>query len=210
MATDPRKAAFASIVLMGALALAGAAGAQVLSGPPLAKALQRGGYVLVMRHASSPVTPPSAAEADSGNPNHERQLDAAGRTAATAMGEAMRKLPIRIGQVWSSPTYRALETARLAGLPKPTTAPELGDHGRSMSAATGGQSAWLRAKAGERPREGADNILITHQPNIAAAFGKDAEGLGDVEALVFRPECGGKSGLVERIPMAEWPRLAGG
>jgi phosphohistidine phosphatase SixA len=186
------------------------ASAADLSGAALVGALQHGGYILVMRHASSPQTPPSAAEADPGNPNRERQLDTAGKAAAAAMGTAIRELHIRVGHVWSSPTYRALETARLAGLPTPTIAPELGDHGQSMSAATDDESAWLRAKADQRPRPGTDDILITHQPNIAAAFGQAAQGLGDGEALVFRPQGGGKSALVARIPMTDWPRLAGG
>ena len=37
-----------------AMLLAGAAGAQNLKGDALAKALQKGGYVIVMRHANSP------------------------------------------------------------------------------------------------------------------------------------------------------------
>lgn len=195
--------------ILAAASLAPASGAE-LAGPELAKALRHGGYVLVMRHASSPASPPPAAEADPGNPTRERQLDAAGRAAATAMGEAIRKLHIRVGRVWSSPTYRALETARLAGLPKPTPAPQIGDHGQSMSAATGDQSDWLKARAAERPRPGTDTVLITHQPNVAAAFGEDAKGLGDGEALVFRPEGAGKAELVARIPMNDWPKLAGG
>jgi phosphohistidine phosphatase SixA len=201
---------FRTFVILGAVLLAGTAGAAELQGPALTKALQRGGYVLVMRHAASPAAPPSAAEADPGNPQQERQLDAEGKAAATAMGAAVRKLHLRIGRVWSSPTYRALETARLAELPQPTAAAELGDHGQSMSAATGDQSAWLKAKAAERPRAGVDNVLITHMPNIAAAFGDAAKGLGDGEALVFQPDGKGHAELVARIPMADWPKLAGG
>ena len=201
---------FVLVLALLGISQPGAAGAQMLSGPSLAKALQGGGYVLVMRHAASPMTPPSAAEADPGNPNHERQLDASGKTAAVAMGAAIGKLHIRIGKVWSSPTYRALETARLAGLPKPRSAPELGDHGQSMTAAAADQSTWLKAKAAERPRAGTDNILITHFPNIAAAFGQAAQGLGDGEALVLEPDGKRQATLVARIPMTEWPKLSGG
>lgn len=180
--------------------------------PPagLTPALRKGGYVLVMRHASSPPAPPSAAAADPANADHERQLDDAGKASAEAMGAAIRRLHIRIGRVWSSPTFRALETARLAGLPSPTAAPELGDHGQSMAAATGDQSAWLRAKASERPQTGTDTIVITHQPNIAAAFGQAASRLGDGEALVFRPLGHGRERLVARLPMSDWPRLPAG
>jgi hypothetical protein len=47
------------------------------------------------------------------------------------MGKAIKTLGIPVGEVWSSPTYRALETVRLASLPNPTTAVELGDNGQS-------------------------------------------------------------------------------
>ena len=201
--------AFATTLCLLAAAVSGPAKAAAISGPALAKALHRGGYVLVMRHAASPMTPPGAAEADPANPRHERQLDAAGKAAASGMGAAIRTLHIRIGRVWSSPTYRALETARLAGLPTPTTAAELGDRGQSMSAAADDQSAWLKAKAGEPPQPGTDDVLITHMPNIAAAFGEAAKGLGDGEALVFEPDRTGHAELVARIPMADWPKLAG-
>ena len=208
MSAMPRLAAtIASLLVLAAVAHA--QGAE-LAGAALAKALRHGGYVLVIRHAASPAAPPSAADADPGNPGHERQLDAGGRAAAAAMGAAIKALHISIGQVWSSPTYRALETARLASLPTPVASPELGDNGQSMSAATTDQSAWLKARAADRPRQGTDNILITHQPNIAAAFGDAAKGLGDGEALVFQPGGKGRAVLVAHIPMADWPKLAGG
>ncbi|HEY5410733.1 MAG TPA: hypothetical protein VIJ94_08390 [Caulobacteraceae bacterium] len=207
MITTPRLTG--GLVLL-ALAACASAHAADLAGAALARALQHGGYVLVMRHASSPATAPSAAEADPGNLDRERQLDAKGKAAAAAMGVAIRRLHIRVGRVWSSPTYRALETARLAGLPSPMAAPELGDHGQSMSSATGEQSAWLKIRAATQPRQGTDAFLITHQPNIAAAFGQDAADLGDGEALVFKPEGRGREKLVGRIPMPAWPALAAG
>ncbi len=194
-------------IVLAAIATPAAAG---LQGPALADALRHGGYVLVMRHASSPASPPDVAAADPGNVDDERQLDSHGKASALAMGEAIRNLHVRIGQVWSSPTFRALETARLAGLPTPMPAEQLGDHGHSMSAATGTQSDWLKVKASERPRPGTDTVLITHQPNIAAAFGQQASGLGDGEALIFQPLGRGAERLVARIPIDQWSGLAAG
>src|SRR5687768_15221725 len=72
--------------------------------------LRSGGYVLVMRHAHSPRELPDAASAQPDNVNLERQLDAEGRAAAKAMGIAVRDLEIPIGQILTSPTFRALET----------------------------------------------------------------------------------------------------
>jgi broad specificity phosphatase PhoE len=80
----------------------------------------QGGYVLVMRHASSPREAPSKDIANADNTKLERQLDDSGRKGATLMGEAIRALRIPIGIVLTSPTYRAMETVRLARLDSPT------------------------------------------------------------------------------------------
>jgi phosphohistidine phosphatase SixA len=190
--------------LLVGLALGGVARAQSLSGPSLVEGLRYGGYVLLMRHARSPLTPPDAAHADAGNPGLERQLDGTGRATARAMGQAIRSLRIPVGEVWSSPTYRALETVRLAGLPAAKSV----DRGLSMQAAAGRQAAWLRSKVSERPRAGTDVIIVTHSPNITAAFGRQAAGLSDGEALVFRPAAAGAATLVGRIRIEAWPSLA--
>src|SRR5690348_9822658 len=78
----------------------------MLSGEQLVQALRRGGYVLLMRHASAPQEPPDTASADPGNVKRERQLDDTGRRTAAAMGAALRDLAIPIGAVLTSPTYR--------------------------------------------------------------------------------------------------------
>lgn len=197
--------------LLSALALCcgSLASGQPSSGAALVEALRHGGYVLVMRHAHAPEAPPSAAEADPANRNRERQLDAAGRSAALAMGSALRKLHLPIGTVWSSPTYRARETARLAGLPKPGIASELGDSGHSMQAATNDQAHWLETLANRQPRAGTNTVIVTQYPNIKAAFGDEAANMGDGEALVLRP-ANGAPRLVGRITIDQWPQLAAG
>jgi phosphohistidine phosphatase SixA len=195
--------------LLPLLAAGGTARGQSLSGKDLVAALHGGGYVILMRHASSPRTPPDAAEADADNVQHERQLDDQGRSSARAMGEALHQLHIPIGQVLSSPTYRALQTIRLAQLGQPKTDSHLGDSGQSMQVdASGARAAWLRRKVAQRPPAGGNTIIVTHFPNINEAFAKDATGLGDGEALVFRPDGHGAAAFVGRIRIEEWPQLA--
>jgi len=71
------------------LLLARSAPAQMLSGAALVQALRHGGYVLVVRHASSPREAPDKQTANADNVNQERQLDQIGRTTAIAMGKAL-------------------------------------------------------------------------------------------------------------------------
>ena len=192
-------------LLIAAASLPAAAAPQSLSGSALIDALRRGGYVIVMRHASSPREEPDAATAEKDNVNHERQLDAAGRAAATAMGQGFRRLRIPVAEVLTSPTYRAMETARLAGWAAPRPMAELGDRGRNMQAVTETDGDALRKLASGDVRDG-NRVVITHMPNIARAF-PTAGDVADGEALVFAPARGAAPMLVGRIKIEEWPQL---
>jgi phosphohistidine phosphatase SixA len=184
--------------------------AESLAGPALVAALRQGGYVIVMRHPSSPFQAPDKSTADPENTRLERQLDDKGRATARAMGEALRNLHIPVGAVLSSPTYRALEAVRLAALGQPKTYPELDEGAQGMQAnADVKRSEWLRQKAAERPRAGTNTIIVTHTPNLAGAFGDRAKQVAAGEALVFHPNGKGDADLVARIKIEEWPQLAG-
>jgi phosphohistidine phosphatase SixA len=178
---------------------------QSLSKNELMSVLGKGGNVLVFRHASSPREVPDAKTANADNTNRERQLDEAGRTAATMMGKAMRDLKIPIGDVFSSPTYRALETVRLAAWPNVKPTPELGDGGQSMQGVSDAQGVWLQKKVAEMPRS-ANTILVTHMPNLTRAF-PQVSGVADGEVLIFRPDGKGNASLIGRIKIEEWPQL---
>ena len=72
--------------------------------------------------------------------------------AKAAMGKALRSLKSPIGEVLSSPTYRALETVKYAQLGNARTYAELGDNGRSMQGGTEAQAAWLRERVKQCPK----------------------------------------------------------
>lgn len=162
-------------------ALSPGAPAQSLSGDALVKALRQGGYVIVMRHTSSPRQTPSKEAANPDKLNAERQLDQEGRDTATAMGEALRRIKIPIGEVLSSPTYRAQETIRYAKFGAPRLVPELGDNGQSMQGGTAAQAAWLQKQVAQFPK-GTNTLLVTHLPNLTGAFPQAAAGMEDGEA----------------------------
>lgn len=179
-----------------------------VSGGNLAAMMRTGGYVILMRHASSPGNPPNANTANSDNPNLERQLDEAGQSSARAFGEALRALHVPIGQVLSSPTYRALETIKLAGLGPATMLSQLGDSGQSMiSDKSGARGAWLRAKTAKSPAPGKNTLIVTHFPNIAEAYPQDSADLAEGDALILRPDGQGGVQFVARIRIDDWPHL---
>jgi phosphohistidine phosphatase SixA len=188
------------------LAVVAATRAQTLTGPQLVEALQRGGYVIVMRHATSPQEPPTKETANPDNPGDERQLNEWGMTTATEMGNAIRALRIPIGEVLSSPTYRALETIKFAKFGETRIVPELGENGKSMQVSSSAQAEWLRRRATAFPK-GTNTLLVTHNPNLIAAFPKDAVGAADGEALVFGPDGRGGATLIARVKIEEWPKL---
>lgn len=190
-------------------AFAGAAlQAQTLAGPALVKALHRGGYVIVMRHASAPPAKPGKEDTNLDNVFGERQLDPAGQQAAAEFGKAVHRLKIPFGDVLTSPTYRALETARLANLRDPRPEAELGDNGESMKPITEAQAAWLRKQVTQFTA-GTNTLLITHLPNFSKAFPDLMPPPTDGEAVVFGPDGKGGATVVARIKIDEWPHLKG-
>jgi phosphohistidine phosphatase SixA len=130
--------------------------------------LQRGGQVVIMRHA--------ATEPGIGDPpgfrldacRTQRNLSAVGREQARRLGAAWQTRGVPIGQVLSSRWCRCLETARLAfGTVEPWWPLDSFFQDRSREVA---QTSLVRQRVGERPTTG-NLILVTHQVNITALTG---------------------------------------
>ena len=197
----------ARVTLVGAVIMlaTGVSYGQDVSAEALVNPLRAGGYVLVMRHASSPSEIPDKQTANADNVKLERQLDDAGRTGATAMGKALRDLKIPIGEVLTSPTYRARETVRLAQLAKAQSHVELGDGGQSMQGVSDAQAAWLRERVTHLPT-GTNTFVVSHMPNISRAF-PSWDAVADGEVVVVGPDGKGGTRQVGRIKIEEWSRL---
>lgn len=203
-------------LVLGAASVGSAWGQEAADPAAVAEMLRDGGYVLVMRHTRAPQ--PSANQAQgqrgfggnrggrgggrggpAGAPG-ERQLDEIGQAHATALGFAFRQLGIEMGEVLRSPTLRAEQTATYLGY----------DASAVDELAPGAESAdWLRGKAAEPPAAGTNRLLITHRPNIEAAFGEAAADMMDGETLVLRPEDDGAR-VVGRLSVRDWAVLAVG
>jgi phosphohistidine phosphatase SixA len=200
--------AFASVLAPSMSVFSQPNPARPVSAPQLAQLLRAGGYVLVMRHAESPLRRPSVLDAAPDNRRRERQLDAAGKASARVVGAGLRAFDIPIGAIFSSPTFRARETIRFAGLGKPILVPALAEGTRGMSGrAERSRVDWLRAAVRRLPPAGTNTLIVTHTPNIVSAFGRRAVDVEAAEILVFQPSPGHRTRLIGRIDARQWARL---
>jgi len=170
--------------------------------------LRAGGLVIVVRHGA---TFPDQADTDPLNFENtaaQRNLNDKGKALAKDFGDALRLVGVPVGAVYTSKYNRAYETAVLAGFKNIEKTADLTEGGLVV---TPNENA-RRAKAflamiGTPPASGTNTILITHQPNIVAALGKDWFDVKEGEASIFRPENGGYK-VLARVQMDEWPRIA--
>ena len=174
----------------------------------IAQALRGGGLVLVVRHGA---TFPDQADTDPLNFDNiaaQRNLNDKGKALAKAFGDALRQAGVPIGKVYTSKYNRAYETAVLAGFKDIEKTTDLTEGGLIVSPNENNRRAdAFRKMLAVVPQDHANTILITHQPNIVAALGKDWFDVKEGETSIFRPADGGYK-LVARVQMEEWPRIA--
>jgi len=202
-------ASLLALLVTTSLARAGIVPANQAKDSALLAALRHGDCVILMRHASSPDARPTALTAAAGNRNLERQLDGTGLADARAMGEALKQLGIPIGEVMSSPTFRARETVAAAGLRAPRIFDQLGDAGHSMNQeAVAAWSNWLRRMVSRQPPAGSNALIVTQMPNIRDAYGRAASALKGGGALIFRPDGHGNAKMLAVMQIGDWKQLA--
>jgi phosphohistidine phosphatase SixA len=200
--------AFAAIA--SAFWLLSAAGESAWAQAEWIDAVRQGGYVMVFRHGA---TRQDQADTDPLNPANvaqQRQLNDQGRALARAIGDAMRKLRIPVGQVYTSVFHRAVETGTLLGFGEVTSSLDFSESGLVVTPIENNRRAQaLRQRASMMPPAATNVVVITHKPNILDAFGKDWFEVREGEASIFKPD-GKDSKLVARVQADEWGRLAQG
>jgi virginiamycin B lyase len=196
-----RRIAVAGLVAGAALLVSpGGAGS---ASPRLVEQLKRGGLVLVLRHAATDQSRQDEDSVDLADCTTQRNLSAAGRAQARAIGKGVERLDIRIGTVLTSKFCRTRETARLA-FGRGKVAPALlntitSAHDESWRR----QIRAARRLIGTRPAAGTLSVLVTHGVLVSDATGLT---LQEGETLVFRPRNGGFR-LVGRIAAEEWKTI---
>ena len=177
-------------------------------GKDIAQALRAGDLVIVVRHGA---TFPDQADTDPFNFDNiaaQRNLNDKGKALAKAFGDALRQAGVPVGKVYTSKFNRAYETAVIAGFKDIEKTTDLTEGGLVVSPNENNRRAEaFRKMLASAPKAHTNTILITHQPNIIAALGKDWFDVKEGEASIFRPANGGYT-LVARVQMDEWPRIA--
>ena len=178
----------------------------------LVTALRAGGFVILVRHGATFSDQTDRVPFDFDDITAQRNLNDQGKALARSFGDALRKTGVPIGKVYTSKFNRAYETATLAGFKNIERTDDLtlayGSNGLVVSPDENNRRAEaLRKMLSTPPLPGTNTILITHQPNIVDALGKDWSDVKEGEALVFRPEKGAFT-LIARIPIEAWPQLA--
>jgi broad specificity phosphatase PhoE len=168
--------------------------------------LQKGGYVLFIRHGK---TNPDQADTDPfhlDNVQAQRQLTDEGRQQARTLGEAFRALKIPVGTVICSKFYRAQETAKLLALGNPQPTLDVTEGGLVVTQRENQRRAQaLRELLSTPPANGTNRLIVSHRPNLQEAAGKEFGDVSEGEVVVFRPLGAGKFEMVARVaPVSVW------
>jgi phosphohistidine phosphatase SixA len=172
-----------------------------LRGEELMRALQSGGYTILVRHARTDRNAPTK-ETPGSMPvlrADQRNLTADGERDVKLMHDVVEKYKIPIGEVITSPMYRCRETADAFGPASVTMV--------LRKFPTGAETQALVAAA---PKPGTNRVLVTHHFVIENHVPGVTPGMiGESEAAVVRPTGDGKVELVGKIALADWSALAG-
>jgi phosphohistidine phosphatase SixA len=203
------KSVIAVVALISLVAtIAAAAPATPPDDKDVARVLRAGGLVLVVRHGATFTDQADTDPLNFDNIAAQRNLNDKGKALAKAFGDALRQTAVPIGKVYTSKYNRAYETALIAGFPEIEKTADLTEGGLIVSPNENNRRAdAFRKMLAVAPKNHTNTIIVTHQPNIIAALGKDWFDVKEGETSIFRPADGGYQ-LVGRIQMDEWARIA--
>jgi phosphohistidine phosphatase SixA len=166
----------------------------------LVAALQRGGYVLFVRHGATD-RPQDDAHVVLENCATQRNLSPAGQAEAEAIAAGIKRFHIPIGQVRASPYCRAADTARLAfgymlldNDLRPLTDPNAAAH-----------LAAVRRLLATPPLVGKNSVLVGHGDLFRKLTGIE---LDEADTAVVQPNPAAASWTVYgRIAAQQWAAI---
>jgi phosphohistidine phosphatase SixA len=177
-----------------------------LSGQALINELKKGGYIIYFRHGqTSNIGEKDVEDKELNDCAIQRNLSAEGQDQTKEIGAAFRSLQIPIGEVYSSPYCRCLDTARnIFG--KVTQTPALHFAIQLDNMKRINVTVQLLALLGTVPSPGTNVALVSHTANLQEAVGiwPKPEGV----AHIFRPEGKGQFSYVGMVLPEAWAQEA--
>lgn len=166
--------------------------------------LQKGGLILYVRHAATDHSQSDKDLSDLSQCHLQRNLSDQGKRESEQMRDAIQTLGIPVGQVFTSPYCRCVDTAKIT----------FGEYeivnemratfftNRAESAALG---AFLRKRLSTKPEPGTNTVLVGHTANLRDVTNvwPKPEGV----AHVFEPLGADGFRHLGRIAPVEWPKL---
>jgi len=198
-------------VLLGGLAVAAllalasrgtavaASDADTLTGRPLLAALKAGGLVIYFRHTSTDFGQSDEQMTGYEDCARQRNLTDRGRDEARAIGAAIKRLALPVGQVLASPFCRTMETARLI-FGRASATPAV--RGGPASGVPADRYLELRQLLSAVPPAGTDVAIVSHGNPFRAVVGEPY--LAEGEAAVIQPLGAAGFHVVARIPKDGW------
>ena len=172
-----------------------------LAGAKLLAALRKGGYVLYFRHASTDFGANDDAMTSFEDCTKQRNLTDTGRDEARAIGTAIRRLDLPIGDVLASPYCRTMETATLIFGRATATPAVRGGPAQAESA----RYADLTKLLSTPVPGGRDRVIVSHGNPFRAVAG--GAYLAEGEAAIIEPLGAAKFRIVARVRKDEWAGL---
>ncbi len=158
--------------------------------------LQRGGYVLVMRHASSPHNQIGATGLSHGcELEAGRGLDGKGFVQAREIGAFLKENNIPVLKAYTSPLCRSWDTAALAAVDAPVVASP-----SQLTTDPSAIAAFKKEIENELAANPGQNIILSNHSNIAPLYG----------AIVRDEEEDIPEGVVSIVTAPAWNGIDGG
>lgn len=170
--------------------------------------LQKGGYVLFIRHFQTDSDQADTDPLNLENVKAQRHLSDEGRKQAKAVGEFFHAIKIPVHKVIASRFFRAYETATLLNVADVTESIDVSEGGLVVSPRENQRRAnALRRLLSELPPTGTNTVIVSHRPNLQAAAGIQFGDVGEGEAVVFKPLADAGFEAVARVTWDKWSAL---
>jgi len=167
------------------------------------KELQKGGFVIYMRHGNSDTAhPDQVPRVDLNDCTTQRPLTETGRQVAAGIGNSIRKLHIPVGEIISSPMCRAKESAQAAFGENFTLDNNLMYTSNMTYLEKLPILQETRILLSKPVPDGSNRVLVSHAPNLMDLVGYFPNPEGAV--IIFKPVRKKGFEYIGTIPPQQW------